>query len=754
MATQFDKILSRERPGRDGGVGETARESRNRCRSEACQRIKSGKQIPSPPGLSRTRSTGRDRQPSRFHPVQQPHPIDTNGRVETSQYLSPESIHPREPSPTFAYAPPIPRIVLSEGSIAHDSQYRHRERPWPGNRAAAQSDTSPRSSVTHSSWGVLSDNTYQYDELQRPFEFRLVRLFAAKMSTIKCQIIHESLADPPPYTAISYAWGDPDDRRKIQVNDITVSVTTSLFGALEALRQKGEDRLIWVDALCIDQHSRDERNQQVKLMTEIYAQAEEVAIWLGPEENDSSLAIELLKEIFIKEVFPDQITDLVLSQTRQQAVRAMVSLFQRDYWNRLWVVQEVFNAKAVKVYCGSTKLPWAAYKKAACIFHRYKNELELYFSGGSSPRFTENYSALPSAFSYAQVLAYEGPNSLLDPDSLKGLGEESLLSVMRACRRKLTSEPRDRVFGILGVLPENVRLEFLVNYSLSVKTIYTNVVDFLLCTTERVDCICEAIHFPKRTNNANLPSWLPDWSQNSETTALGHTYEFSAAGNSKAQCKFLDKYRNELEISAIYIASIQQHGVAVGTLCTLADYLMAFLHWRALLLGSVSRESGNIRRMEEAFCRTLSLGQFPKDYKVVPENWVTLCYHIFASQIRSRLPYLPLDDSLQFYADARVKIPSNNPRQFFQSNFGSRMMGRCLCITDEGDIGMGTGFMLPDDFVVVPLGCRTPIIIRKERENPERFRFIGDVYIDGYMHGEIMKRWDSGKTEPRKFVLI
>ncbi|KAI0880333.1 heterokaryon incompatibility protein-domain-containing protein [Annulohypoxylon maeteangense] len=741
-----DNRPSRERPHPDVVISQTSDGTRGRSRAESFQRMGSGKQKPSPPGLSRIRSIGRNERYGRLYPTQPPQHISPNRSAEGSQHLSPKRIdlaHARRPSLNFARLPPLTTVASSGEQTANDSQYDYVERsPDESGTTQAQFDTSSWTPITRPSSGAFGDNMYQYHEL-RKMDFRLVRLFATKMSTIKCQIIHESLISPPKYTAISYAWGDVDDKKEIQVNDITVPVTASLFGALQAVRERGEDKLVWVDALCINQQSRDERNQQVGLMTGIYAQAEEVAIWLGPEENNSNLAIEFLEELRSEQGFPDQISDLISSPNKEQAIRAMVLLFQRDYWNRLWVVQEVYNARVIKVLCGSTKLPWETYKMAADAFRYYKDDLDAYFSGDSSS---------PSAFDYAQALAYEGPNSLLASDSLKRLGADALLSVMRVCRRKHTSEPRDRVFGILGVLPENVRDEFIVDYSLSIKKIYTDVIDILLHATERLDCICEAIHFPRRTNTANLPSWLPDWSQNSEITALGYSFDFAAGGNSKARHQFL-RNRNELEISAVYISSIQQHGVAVGTMCTLADYLMAFLNWRALLLGSVSRENSEIRRMEEAFCRTLSLGQFPKRWKGKPEDWVTTCYHEFASHLHKRLPQLQLDDNLRSYLDAGVKIKPN-PRQFFQSNFGSRMMGRCLCITDDGDIGMGTGFMLPNDLVVVPFGCRTPIIIRKEKDNPGRYRFVGDVYVDGYMHGEAIKNWETGKTELHKFVLI
>jgi hypothetical protein len=59
-----------------------------------------------------------------------------------------------------------------------------------------------------------------------------------------------------------------------------------------------------------------------------------------------------------------------------------------------------------------------------------------------------------------------------------------LLGVMRACRKKLSENPRDKVFGILGMLPKQILREFPVDYKQSVKTVYIDVVDYIISTTE------------------------------------------------------------------------------------------------------------------------------------------------------------------------------------------------------------------------------------------------------------------------------
>ncbi|KAF2006902.1 hypothetical protein P154DRAFT_421176 [Amniculicola lignicola CBS 123094] len=599
-----------------------------------------------------------------------------------------------------------------------------------------------RPGLLHSKSGVLGEKFYQYSELQGPGAIRLVKILPAKMSTIKCEIYHFSLDNPPPYIAISYAWGDAAQTDKIDLDGIKIPVAVSLYSALEALRGKKEDVLVWVDGLCIDQQNRDERTEQVKLMTNIYTKAESVAIWLGPEADESDLAVELIQEVAANADSAEHISSLISSHDTKPALAAVVALFERNYWRRLWVVQEVYNAQSVIVHCGSTKRPWVDYTKAAEVFVDHRAELDRDFHRRSS------YGISRNQFTYSQVLAYQGPRSLPDLGSLAKLGRESFLEAMCACRRKLSTDPRDKVFGILGVLPPEIRAEFPVDYNQSVREVYINAVDYLLHTTDRLDVICESIHFPLHTSSANLPTWVPDWSHSPQTASLGRMCDFSAAGETEAKYRLLDG-RRKLEISAIHLDTISFHGIAVGTLCTLADYLMAFLHWRALLHDSGFETKSSYPDVEEAFCRTLCLDQVPLEWDK-PQDLLTVCYHVFASLIRERLPSLPLSHLLKRYAAKPVAIEDR--RQFLQENFGGRMMGRCLCFTEGGYIGMGSGFMTPGDLIVVPLGCSTPILLRPEGGHGE-FGFVGDVYIHGYMHGEAYDQYKEGTRDMWKYVI-
>ncbi|KAH7359911.1 heterokaryon incompatibility protein-domain-containing protein [Pyrenochaeta sp. MPI-SDFR-AT-0127] len=581
--------------------------------------------------------------------------------------------------------------------------------PTASNHSSAH--MSRASSTISAASGVLGSKVYPYKPLERQMQFRLVKILPERTSKLKCEILHASLEHPPSYVAISYAWGDGVDTRRLVMGGVTISVAASLHGALKAVRQKAHEILVWVDGLSIDQQNKEERASQVQLMGYIYSRATFVAVWLGPDADDSQLAITLLEEVDKGSVSRQRIRD-----TRNPDSAALRSLFKRDYWNRLWVVQEVFLAQETWVYCGSSRLPWAAYKEASSAFWEDESDPHL----------------------------RQGPSSFPDMSSLGGSDADFLLEVLRACRKKLSENPRDKIFGMLGMLPEETRKDLPADYDQSVKALYIDVADLIISSTRRLDVIREAIHFPLHVSTAGLPSWCPEWSHIPEISAL-REQTFSAAGGTDARYEFHDNER-KLEFSAIELGAIKVTGVAVGTLCALQDYLMAFLHWRALLLGTIDLDDEiDDSPILEAFCRTLSLGQVPQEWE--QRGWLSPCFHVFTSLIQKRLPRLPIDVGLQQYADTAVIHPDDR-RTFLQKNFGDRMMGRTFCMMENGLMGMGSGFMGKGDIVVVPYGCSTPILLRAEGSRGE-YRYVGDVYIHDFMNGEAF----STDKPVRKYML-
>lgn len=84
------------------------------------------------------------------------------------------------------------------------------------------------------------------------------------------------------YEALSYIWGAVAGESEIICNSFPLLVTANCLTALRHLRKRHKQRILWVDAICINQSSTTERSAQVAMMGEIYRIASRVLLWLGP----------------------------------------------------------------------------------------------------------------------------------------------------------------------------------------------------------------------------------------------------------------------------------------------------------------------------------------------------------------------------------------------------------------------------------------------------------------------------------------
>jgi hypothetical protein len=110
---------------------------------------------------------------------------------------------------------------------------------------------------------------------------------------------------------------------------------------------------MWIDAVCINQRADRERAEQVGIMKDIYAKAFRVAIWLGKETLEDKAAFALLyrfKDVFEKwglcELGPENLLNVGLpKEDEPEEWTALVKLFQRTWFQRIWVIQEAIVCK-------------------------------------------------------------------------------------------------------------------------------------------------------------------------------------------------------------------------------------------------------------------------------------------------------------------------------------------------------------------------------------------------------------------------
>jgi hypothetical protein len=131
-----------------------------------------------------------------------------------------------------------------------------------------------------------STNTFRYSPLDSSKgEIRLITLQPSQehSATIRCEIFQASLEEEPVFEALSYAWGDTTASSQIFANKDEFKVTVSLKTALRYIRDQNAVRMLWIDAICINQRDNMERSEQVSLMGRIYSSAICDLLWLGED---------------------------------------------------------------------------------------------------------------------------------------------------------------------------------------------------------------------------------------------------------------------------------------------------------------------------------------------------------------------------------------------------------------------------------------------------------------------------------------
>ncbi|KAH9210536.1 heterokaryon incompatibility protein-domain-containing protein [Leptodontidium sp. 2 PMI_412] len=250
-------------------------------------------------------------------------------------------------------------------------------------------------------------------------------------ASIRVKLGRSAFADRPKYEALSYTWGRADDLRAIELNGTRVEVRKNLALALVHLRHASEERVLWIDAICINQSDLEERNRQVELMAYIYARAKRVLVWLGIIMHSQG-----------PKVGDEDLNDLG-------------TLCHQSYWRRIWIVQEIGAA----------------------------TDLELHWGLKSQMDQENNWQSRSGVWVdfFARILGDETTNLAVKlARQREGRHGDSFLlaNLMEVCKDSLCEEPRDKVYGFVGIAHDCQDGSFPVDYSKSLFEVYEDVVRF------------------------------------------------------------------------------------------------------------------------------------------------------------------------------------------------------------------------------------------------------------------------------------
>ncbi|KAK3368022.1 heterokaryon incompatibility protein-domain-containing protein [Podospora didyma] len=359
------------------------------------------------------------------------------------------------------------------------------------------------------------------------------------------------------YTAMSYLWGDATPVKRIIIDGQQyVDIAENLAICLSHLEGYVGER-IWIDALCINQVNDEEKSRQVANMTAVYAQAAKVLVWLGPAAGDSDNAMEgvvryggLAVEAGLLKLgreylsrWPEVGDDPERMTTRDKMMELMVmardsqgdeerreerfprlafaALTQRQYFNRVWVKQEITLARKAVVTCGRRSCSAEEFHAATLFYGMLATWETLEWRAGRHER-------VPGSFSLEELMAAPGgPWDLMrlevaNPavgaffaarrkhqmsEEMQPLHELLHTSYVRSGVVGLQcGDPRDKIFGLLGIVSDGQDLGVVPDYSKTADEVYEMVARALITKQGRIDILKWC-----RSRRMDAPTWVPDF---------------------------------------------------------------------------------------------------------------------------------------------------------------------------------------------------------------------------------------------------
>ncbi|GKT39871.1 heterokaryon incompatibility protein 6, OR allele [Colletotrichum spaethianum] len=497
-----------------------------------------------------------------------------------------------------------------------------------------------------------SDRTkFQYNHSIGKETIRLVRILSRRDTEddpLRLALEEHAITDLPAYRALSYTWGSPisdtsseNDLVTILLENHDFDVFPNLHDALLWIRAHGSCDLYWIDAISINQTDNVERSVQVSIMDHIYKLAAQVDVWLGTVSEEHhpvevsqlirKMAANAQKKIGFKRgnhVFDhDALRRYGLQDIPDAVWYAFVAFFDRKWFNRVWVVQEVALSKDACVLWGEDVIPWQTV--ALCSDFLFDSRLYEQLSEilyDNNPTIKDAHVGSNSAGIVAiqrcrhdTLAGWEsvtldhitGASGNSAGSGILKTGGALLFLMLRLTIGVEASDPRDQVFGLLGILnllldtsgrPRTGLEPDYCKHSTAV-TVYTETAMFIMEECGNL-ALLTAVADDADKQLEGLPSWVPDFSAHGPSMFLAMRWPagvryFDACRSARADYRIVDD--KLLHVKGFCVGTVSLLGTVYSELATKGS----FAQWADFMLqcDPVYKPTGQCR--VEAFWRTL-----------------------------------------------------------------------------------------------------------------------------------------------------
>jgi len=608
---------------------------------------------------------------------------------------------------------------------------------------------------------------YQHTCLRSLRSIRVIHLrpSSAKESPLICDLKEVSLDDLPQYHALSYSWDSQVASCPIHCGPGILQITPNCVAALRQLRHQSDDQVLWIDSICIDQSSIEERGRQVGLMGEIYKLAQRVVVWLGEGDDTSTKAMQSLMDV--GNIGSD--TDLERRQRsmaivfgldiKNQSEDPVGPLFTRSWFSRMWTIQEVTLASVerVIVYCGEQTLPWFFLVTALGYLESAK------YRWGNWHEAMQLQTVLSK-----QLMGRRHPFDVEESENLQR--SINMLQILTLAREKVSTDPKDKVFALFGVFHELKLTIPQPDYRCSLEQVYA---EAAISCIEHDESLQVLFHAPSDHRRPELPSWVPDWSdigwRDPDPRSGSIRSAFSAAGTSKPEWSYSGDYFT-LSVKGKVIDSITSVGdkmnIETNADSGIQDNLI--INARDIIGNTNWKFKALLDTMETASAVFKNWVNISSEFQVYP-NHEAVKFALKRTLVEDEPAKSETDESFEaWYQLMTSPSPVSDTTSAEQRNFqsflslqlstgsASRYHLRALAhsakkrffMTSNGFFGTAADIINGGDLVATVAGLDMPVILRSTEDG---YLFVAHAYVHGIMGGEA---WSNQNYQCEKLVLI
>ncbi|KAH7386548.1 heterokaryon incompatibility protein-domain-containing protein [Cadophora sp. MPI-SDFR-AT-0126] len=607
---------------------------------------------------------------------------------------------------------------------------------------------------------------YQYTPLYNESprhrrNFRLLKVLkGASTEEVKCRTIIVSLDNPPTYEAISYVWGDPSKEKSIVVDHLDLEVTRSAYDIIHRRRSPWQDRMIWIDQVCINQEAGDgnrEKQYQVQMMREIYQGAARVLAFLRQDhpvvefdkptpQPDAYLVQSHFAELFYRHdiLGHDPATFKAVYQGESKAAQwdALVAFFANPWFRRVWIIQEAVFARDLIVFYGDICLDWRYLAQAVNVIYD-QNLLQRFQSSDPYVQSTLREEYNMGLHNVDSMLEFRG--------DVKYELAFTLEHALSMCMHAGSTDPRDKIYALLGMTTDQSRDLICPEYGSEVtaRMVYTRAMRLIL--SRRMAGQDENVFNPLtiagigfNRNIQDLPSWVPDWSQTKTAPIADIDYRAGSQYPPSIHFPQDDQFM-------IYLRGFSFDKVKVMSEPLLLEpelrleivdvYTRDWFHRVEALAKSLVQDPYPFTNEPflEAFVRTV-LGN-RSSYGANSQPSTEQCLLDYAAfyelknmkeEILAQAERGDTDEISQEFSRKLLEVTERASR--FNSFTGHCLLRKRFCVSAGGRMGSVPPHCKEGDIICIINGARTPFLLREETGG--KFRLVGCCYFHGSMLGE------------------